>query len=122
MKKLSRYISAWLIAVQAWILCGTPVSAATMTSTKGMSKFFEKIYDAIFGESLDSFFEKHREEIQLRVKTGIVVCLFVLVICALLIAYFLVTKKNEISEDDDEDDEPEEIFDGPDELDLLEDD
>ena len=103
------------------ILGGVPVFADTFSNTKGMGKFFEKVYDAIFGESLNSFFEKHREEIQLRIKTGIVVFLFVLAVSALLIAYFLITKKREIPEEDDDEDEIEEEYDGPDDLDELED-
>ena len=127
MKKLMMRISAWIFTLEMCVLGGVPAYAATYTNTKGMGKFFEKVYDAIFGESLDSFFEKHREEIQLRIKTGIIITLLVIVVCILLVTYFLVTKKRE-RVDEDEDDEDGEDEDGseqeldvPDDLDRLED-
>ena len=122
MRKLLQRLSQMVISLQIAVSGIIPASAATQKSTKGMGNFFEKIYDAIFGESLDSFFEKHREEIQLRVKTGIIVFLLVLVVCALLITYFLITKKHEIPEDDEDDDEEEDEANLPDDLDELEDD
>ncbi len=127
MKKLLSRVSAYLLSLQVCVLSSVSALAATQPSTKGMGNFFEKVYDAIFGESLDSFFEKHRDEIQLRVKTGIIVFLFVLVVCAVLITYFLVTKKRESPEDQDdegaEDDaeDSDEDCDIPDDLDELED-
>ena len=107
MKKLLQRALALICAAEAAIVCSLYALADTVTDTKGMGDFFEKIYDKLFGKAFDSFFEKHRAEIQLRVKTGIVVTLFVLIICILLVAYFLITKKRETPEDDEDDEDDE---------------
>ena len=103
MKRLLVRVSAFITAAVMTLTMKLEALAATYTDTKGMGNFFEKVYDFIFKKSLDSYFEKHRAEIQVRVKTGIVVVLFVIALAALIIAYFLVTKKREAPDALDED-------------------
>ena len=112
MKKLFQRIFSFICAAEAAAVCSLYAFADTVTDTKGMGDFFEKIYDKIFGEAFNSFFEKHRAEIQLRVKTGIVVTLFVILLSVLLVVYFLITKKRETPEDDSDEDDIEEECEG----------
>jgi hypothetical protein len=118
MKKLFQRVFAFICAAEASVVCSIYALADTVTDTKGMGNFFEKIYDKIFKDAFNSFFEKHRAEIQLRVKTGIVVTLFVILLCLLLIVYFLITKKKETPEEDDEDEYEEDEDDSDDEDDC----
>ena len=118
MKKALACISAWIFTLHFCAVGGISAFASTVKSTKGMGKTFEKIYDMIFGHSLDKLLEEYRDAIKLRIKTGIVVFLAVLVICAVLITYFLLTKKSETPLEDE--DEAEEDCEEQDDLDKLE--
>ena len=121
MKKLLTHISAWIFTLHICAVSGISASAATVKSTKGMGKTFERLYDTIFGHSLDSMLEEYRDEIKLRIKTGIIVFMVVLIICAVLITYFLLTKKRETPDaDDDDEDEAVEYSEEFDDLDKLE--
>ena len=58
-----------------------------------MGKYFERIYNKLFGDKLDVMFEKHNAQVQLRVKTGIVIVFFTLIFAALAIMIIWMFRK-----------------------------
>ncbi len=99
-----------LITTSLMMMASRIEAFAATAGTQGMGKFFEKVYDFIFKKSLDSLFEKQRDEVQLRIKTGIVVVLFVLIFSAALITCFVIMKSRI------EQPEPEELCEGEEDI------
>ncbi len=102
-------MSVLLVVIVMSVLMGavSVFADAETTSAPGMGEFFGGIYDFIFRDSLDSVMEDMRDELKVRVKTGIIIVLFVIILSAAFIITFANIKVGEPDPDSDEDTEAE---------------
>ena len=94
MNKKVKCVLALLCVIASLLSLSTNILAATeTTSPSHMGKYFERIYDKLFGDDLDPMFDKYSAQIQLRVKTGIVIVFFTLIFAALSIMMIWMFRK-----------------------------